>query len=84
MPRLEEIVRGATIRGILPSANITVVDLKWIATTAIELTYKDALGSLANALLFDGRQGLEPKLKTDDGCRRVRVSMDCGLNKVSA
>ncbi|MDR2503867.1 MAG: DEAD/DEAH box helicase, partial [Deltaproteobacteria bacterium] len=54
--RLEDIVRGATVKGVLPDGFITVVDVKWIGTVAIELTYKDSKGKLANELIYRDRE----------------------------
>ena len=48
MARLEELKRGSTVKGILPDGFITVVDVSWIGSVAIELTYKDSKGKLAN------------------------------------
>ena len=39
MARLEDIKRDAVIKGILPEGFVTVVDVKWIGTAAIELVY---------------------------------------------
>ena len=52
MLKLEEIQPNATIRGILPDALATVVNVKWFGSEALELTYKDASGRVANQLLF--------------------------------
>lgn len=46
MAKLEELTRGAALKGILPDQLVTVVDVRWIGNTAIELIYKDALGFL--------------------------------------
>src|SRR5438093_8527219 len=56
MARLEELTRGASVRGILPDSLVTVVDVAWHGTTAIELTYKDAAGRLGSELLFRDRE----------------------------
>jgi SNF2 family DNA or RNA helicase len=56
MARLEEIVRGATVKGLLPDAFVTVVDVAWIGSVAIELTYKDSKGKLANELIYRDRE----------------------------
>src|SRR4030042_1626925 len=55
MAKLEDITRGASVKGILPDGLVTVVDVKWIGTVAIELTYKDTAGRLGNELLDRGR-----------------------------
>jgi len=44
MARLEDLVRGSQVKGILPDSLVTVVDLQWHGDGAIELTYKDATG----------------------------------------
>jgi len=56
MARLEELTRGAVVRGILPDGFVTVVDVKWIGSVAIELTYKDSLGKVANELVYRDRE----------------------------
>jgi len=61
MARLEDLARGALVKGILPEEAITVVDVQWHGTTVIELTYKDASGRLGHELLFPDREpALEP------------------------
>src|SRR5580700_5711904 len=52
MVRLEDLTQGAAIRGVLPGCLVTVVDVQWHGSTAVELTYKDPTGSLGNQLLF--------------------------------
>jgi hypothetical protein len=52
MTTLECIVRGSTVRGILPDGLVTVSDVRWIGTVAIEVTYKDTAGRLGNELLY--------------------------------
>src|SRR5436305_3450018 len=60
MARLEQLTRGATVRGILPDAFVTVVDVEWHGDTAITLTYRDAAGRLGNEILFRDREpGIE-------------------------
>src|SRR5215469_18162915 len=56
MARLEELKRGASVKGILPDASITVVDVKWHGSNVAELTYKDAAGRLGNELLYRDRE----------------------------
>ncbi len=56
MAQLEDITRGATIKGILPDALVSVVDVKWIGTVAVEVTYKDASGQLGSELLYRDRE----------------------------
>ena len=46
----------ATVKGILPDGLVTIVDMKWIGTVAIEATYKDAAGRLGSELLYRERE----------------------------
>ena len=43
MARLEDIEAQAAIRGILPDCSVTVVNVQWFGSEALELTYKDPL-----------------------------------------
>src|SRR5947199_6151996 len=52
MAKLEELTRGAWIRGILPDALANVVDVQWFGSEALELTYKTPAGKVANELLY--------------------------------
>ena len=52
MLQLENIKPNAELRGILPDGLITVVSVQWFGTDAMELTYKDAAGKVANRLLY--------------------------------
>ncbi|WP_338826551.1 helicase-related protein [Neomoorella thermoacetica] len=60
MARLEDLTRGAAVKGILPDCLVTVVDIKWHGNTVVELTYKDSSGHLGSQLLFrDNEPALE-------------------------
>jgi len=52
MARLEDLTKGAAIRGILPDALVTVVNVQWFGSEALELTYKAPDGKVANVLLY--------------------------------
>jgi hypothetical protein len=52
MARLEDLTRGANVTGILPSGQVTVVDVRWHGSAVIELTYKDGGGTRGNELLY--------------------------------
>ena len=51
MARLEDLRPNAAIRGVLPAGLVSVVNVKWFGSEAIELTYKDGAGRVANELL---------------------------------
>lgn len=44
MIQLEDLTRGATIKGILPNENVTAIAIKWYGNDVVELTYKDTKG----------------------------------------
>src|SRR6266480_1974295 len=52
MSKLEELQPTASLRGILPDALVTVVNVQWFGSEALELTYKDPSGRVANQLLY--------------------------------
>jgi len=52
MSRLEEIQPNATLRGIIPDALVSVVNVQWFGSEALELTYKTPTGRVANELLY--------------------------------
>jgi superfamily II DNA or RNA helicase len=52
MARLQELTPGTSLRGILPDTQVTVASVQWFGSEAIELTYKDPGGRVANQLLY--------------------------------
>src|SRR5512134_761283 len=52
MNKLEDLRPNAAVRGILPDALVTVVSVQWFGSDALELTYKDPSGKVANQLLY--------------------------------
>ena len=49
---LEDLRPNTTVRGILPDCLATVVQVTWFGSEALELTYKDPAGKVANELLY--------------------------------
>ena len=76
MATLESITRGAAVQGILPDSLVTISDVRWIGTVAIEVTYKDAAGRLGNELLYRDR---EPTLEVVEAGRPWSFDGDGGL-----
>ena len=66
MARLEELTRGTSVKGVLPAGLVSVVDVKWVGSVAVELTYKDSAGHLGNELIYRDR---EPTLEIDTVAR---------------
>jgi superfamily II DNA or RNA helicase len=52
MSRLEELKEGASVRGILPNQNVTVIATKWHGDSVITLTFRDANGRPIERLLY--------------------------------
>src|SRR5437773_11854662 len=50
--KLEDLKPNASVRGILPNGLVTVVSVQWFGSEALELTYKDPAGKVANQLLY--------------------------------
>src|SRR6266568_4480174 len=60
MAQLEQLTRGATIKGILPDTLVTVVNVEWHGDVAITLTYRDAAGRVNHEILYRDREpGIE-------------------------
>jgi len=53
---LEDLKRGAIVKGILPDSPVTIIDVQWYGSNAIELTYKNASGKPGSELLFRDRE----------------------------
>ena len=72
MARLENLQPQASVRGILPDSLVTVVNVQWFGSEALELTYKDPSGRLANELLYRHDHGtvkLDPERVGRDASR---------------
>jgi SNF2 family DNA or RNA helicase len=52
MSKLEDLTPNAAVRGILPDALVTVVNVQWFGSEALELTYKTPAGKVANELIY--------------------------------
>ena len=60
MGKLEDLQPNASLRGILPDCQVTVVSVQWYGSEALELTYKTSTGKVANELLYrDDEQRVE-------------------------
>jgi transposase len=54
--RLEDLTRGAAVKGVRPDGLVTVVDARWYGSTAVELTFKDLAGALGSELIYRDRE----------------------------
>ena len=52
MSALEDLKPNTSVRGVLPNGLVTVVNVQWHGSEALELTYKTAEGKVANEILY--------------------------------
>src|ERR1043165_972129 len=52
MSRLEALLPNTAIRGVVRDSIVTVVNVQWFGSDAVELTYKTPAGKVANELLY--------------------------------
>lgn len=76
MSKLEDLHPNAAIRGILPDALVTVVNVQWFGSEALELTYKTPAGKVANELLY---RHDEPRIEVVEQGRPWSFDGDGGL-----
>ena len=58
--RLEELVKGARVRGVAPSGTVTVIDAEWMGSGTVNLTYEDEQGRVERELVYrSSEDGLE-------------------------
>ena len=50
--RLEDLVSGASVEGIISRQAVTVISSQWFGDSVVEITYKTLDGSVANTLLY--------------------------------
>src|SRR5215813_11301607 len=55
--KLEDLQPNIAVRGILPEALVTVVNVQWYGDNALELTYKDPSGRVSNEVLYRADEG---------------------------
>jgi hypothetical protein len=76
MATLEDLKPNAAVRGVLPTSMVTVVSVQWYGSEAVELTYKDPTGKVANELLY---RHDEPRLEIAEEGRPWSFDGDGGL-----
>ncbi|NOK58909.1 MAG: macromolecule metabolism [Chloroflexi bacterium AL-W] len=81
MVQLENLQRGMRIGGILPHRPVTIIDVQWRGTVAIELTYKDDTGRTDRELLYRSH---EPTLEMLDDRQRWRFDADGALFRLAS
>jgi superfamily II DNA or RNA helicase len=76
MAKLEELRPGAAVRGVLPDALVTVINVQWYGDNVVELTYKDPSGKPGIELLYRDR---EPTLEVAEAGRPWNFDADGAL-----
>jgi hypothetical protein len=76
MLRLEDLQPNAAVRGVIPDSLVTVVNVQWFGSEALELTYKTPAGKVANELLY---RHDEPRLEVVEQGRPWSFDGDGGL-----
>jgi len=66
MTKLEFLLPSTSVRGILPDSAVTVVNVQWFRSEALELTYKEPTGRVGNQLLY---RHDEPRLEVVEAGR---------------
>src|SRR5205807_3223628 len=74
--KLEDLQPNASVRGILPNGLVSVVSVQWFGSEALELTYKDPAGKVANELLY---RHDEPRIEVVEIGRPWSFDGDGGL-----
>ena len=54
--RLEDLTKGAIVKGVLPDLLITVIDTQWHGSDVVTLTYRDTNGITGDELIFRERE----------------------------
>jgi len=52
MIKLEDLKSNTVIKGLIPETQVTVVNVQWFGSDALELTYKNGAGKVANEILY--------------------------------
>lgn len=57
MAKLEEMTVGANLVGLVGNDTVNIISVKWYGSAAIEITYKDSRGQLANQIVYREDEG---------------------------
>ena len=79
--KLEDLKPDTKVKGIIPQQPVTVVDVKWHGSVAVELFYKRADGQTGSQLLY--RQD-EPNLEVAGTKRSWDFNSDGALFRLAA
>ncbi|MEJ2147654.1 MAG: hypothetical protein P8020_21240 [Acidobacteriota bacterium] len=69
MAKLEELRKGASVRGVLRNDVVSVVDSKWDGIRCVELMYKSCQGRLADEHFHRDREADLRSVEVGEGRR---------------
>ena len=81
MARLEDLRKGARVRGVSPTGPVTVIDADWLGADALTLTYEDAAGNTEREVLYRANEG---DLELADGGSSWSLDADPDMFKLVA
>jgi hypothetical protein len=73
MAKLEELTRGASVKGVLPNGLVTVIDIKWHGEAALELTYKHGAGKPGDVSAEKCGDDIESRVPGDGKLQFIEV-----------
>ncbi|MCP4480117.1 MAG: DEAD/DEAH box helicase, partial [Planctomycetaceae bacterium] len=76
MAKLEHLVKDAIVKGIIPNATVTIIDVQWHGNDVLEATFKSSDGTLGSELLYRDR---EPTLEVSENGRPWSFTGDGNL-----
>ncbi len=76
MTSLEQLKRGIQVRGIIPQQLVTLIDVQWHGSSAVEVAFRRADGALGSLLLYRGN---EPSLEIIEAQRLWAFDVDGAL-----
>jgi SNF2 family DNA or RNA helicase len=79
--RLEDLVPGARVGGVLPDRTVSVVQVEWHGTQALTLTYRDDGGRVDHQLLY---RADEPRLELEVTSRAWTFDADGELFRLAS
>lgn len=77
MAKLEDLTPNAAVKGMLHNCQVTVVNVQWHGSEAVELTYKDPGGRVDQRLLY---RHDEPSIEIVQVCAHLTQSVDSAQN----
>lgn len=54
--QLEQLVRGAQVKGVVLNEVVTVADVQWYAGAAVDVTYRTPSGNTGSVMLYRDRE----------------------------